>query len=655
MKFDLKRLFLLNNLTTALLPIICIGVISIAAVKSHVVADHDHNSALLARSIAGQITTYLREPVGTFNLLTNHLRTHGYTPREQSQLLTLLADSYDYFDAIYLLDGRGTVRQAGLKSTRLKERGDYLGMDFSGVEICREARATGRLHWAPSVSMASGEPTMSFCAPLGDGAMLADLKLSDLGKIINESSSTRAFTAFVVDKGGRIIAHPDQETVDRKENLGNLPLFRSALNGTVVTANFSLHNTEYRGTALLIPGLGWVLVVAQEIKLAMAPIHVLQRILVSGLLATVFLAMVLGQIGSRMLRRPFDELTEIAHRVIREDYASVRSVPSWCEEIRILSDTLCRMVDAISARQTALNEQTEELMATEERLRELNALLEEKVAERTASLEKAGESMAALNLDLMQRSSALEDANRQLEAFAYTVSHDLRAPLRHAGSFAALLLEEQGEKMDEEGRQLARRIVASCGQMEQLISSLLQFSRVALSPVNKTVVHPGTLVAEVMAELQGELEGREIELVVGDLPPCLADVILLRQVWANLLGNAVKYTKNAPVARIEVGAVRGDDGTTYFVKDNGAGFDMAGYDRLFGVFQRLHSPREFAGTGVGLAIVANIVKRHGGRIWADARVGEGAEFRFTLPAGPDDAADGGAAGSAVDSDPARQV
>ncbi|HZV83250.1 MAG TPA: cache domain-containing protein, partial [Geobacteraceae bacterium] len=596
MKFDLKRLFLLNNLTTALLPIICIGVISIAAVKSHVVADHDQNSALLAKSIAGQINTYLREPVGTFTLLTNHLKRHDYTGSERSELLSLLAESYGYFDAIYLLDGHGIVRQAGLKTARAKESADYLGMDFSGIEVCRDARSSGRLRWAPSVSIASGEPTMSFCAPLDGGTMLADLKLSDLGTIINESSSTRVFTAFIIDKSGRVIAHPDQGTVNRKENVGNLQLFRSALGGKVVTANFSLQSVEYRGTALLIPELGWVLVVAQELKQAMAPVHTLQRILISGLLATVFLAMVLGQIGSRMLRRPFDELTEIAHRVIREDYASVRSVPSFCEEICILSDTLCRMVDAIRAREMALNEQTEELMSTEETLRELNMLLEEKVAERTASLEKAGEAMAALNLDLMQRSTALEDANRQLEAFAYTVSHDLRAPIRHAGSFASILLEEQGAKLDEEGRDMARRIVASCRQMEQLIAALLKFSRVALSPLNKTVVHPDKIVAEIIAELQGELLGRECEITVAELPECMADVILLRQVWANLLGNAVKYTKNSPVTRIEVGASSDVDAITYFVKDNGAGFDMADYGRLFGVFQRLHSSRDFAGT-----------------------------------------------------------
>jgi len=627
MKFDLKRLFLLNNLLTALLPIIIIGLISIAAVKSHVVEDHDHNSELLAHSLAGQINTYLREPIGTFNLLTNHLKGHEV---ERSGLLSLLVESYDYFDAIYLLDGRGVVRQAGLKKERLKAEADFLGMDFSGLEACREARHSGRLQWSPSVSIISGEPTMSFCAPIGDGTMLAELKLSELGKIINESSSSRTFTAFIVDKSGRIIAHPEKKMVDQKENISNIKLFQDALRGRVVTANLTLHNGELRGTALLIPELGWVLVVAQEVRVAMAPVYALQRILFAGMLVTVLLAMVLGQIGSRLLRRPFDQLTGIALRVISEDYSPVRSVTAGCEEVRILSDTLCRMVDAISAREIALNEQTEELMSTEETLRELNMLLEEKVAERTARLEKAGEEMSALNLDLLKRSADLEDANRQLESFAYSVSHDLRAPVRHVGSYAAIVLEEHCDRLDDEGLALLRRIVAGCGQMEQLISGLLQFSRVALCPINRTAIRTERVVAEILTELEGELEGRG-EIVVHPLPDCRADVTLLRQVWTNLLGNAVKYSRNSDVIRIEVGANSGENETTFYVRDNGAGFDMDDYGRLFGVFQRLHSDREFEGSGVGLAIVENIVKRHGGRIWAESSPGEGAVFSFTLP------------------------
>jgi len=635
--FNLKRLILLNNLVTALLPTVCIGLISIAVVRHQVVRDHDRNSAVLAGSIAGQINTYLSAPVGTFKLLSNHLQKHGYSSSERSNLLDLLVESYAYFDAIYLLDARGVVQQAGLKQEQLRSVDDYLGMDFSGIEICRNALKQRRLFAAASVSLASGEPTMSFCAPLDSGTLLADLKLSELGRIINVASEDRTFTAFILDKSGRVIAHPDQEIVRRKENVANLPFFRDAVAGKEATADFSLHGRDYRGTAMLIPEPGWILVVAREISVAMAPVNSLQQVLLTGMLLTVLLAMALGFIGSRMLRRPFEQLTGIARKVIREDYSSVSSVPSRCEEIRILSETLCRMVDAISAREIALNEQTEELMTTEETLRELNMLLEKKVAERTARLESFTEELAVLNCDLLQRSRALEGANHQLEAFAYTVSHDLRAPLRHAGSYAAILLESYGNQLPQDGVELAQRVVASCDQMGRLIDALLQFSRVALCPINRTLVHQEKLVRELLAELENELAGRKYEIKVQPLPDCEADVMLLRQVWANLLGNAVKYTNKCAETRIEVGSVSGGNGTVYYVRDNGAGFDMADYDRLFRVFQRLHSAREFDGNGVGLAIVENIIRRHGGRVWAEATVGGGAVFSFTLlPAGTPD-------------------
>jgi len=631
MKFDLKRLFLLNNLITALLPIILIGIVSISAVRSHLAEDQDQNGILFARSLAGQITTYLREPIGTLNLVSRHLVGRSHSHAERGALLNLLAESYEYIDALYLLNDKGIVKQAGFKSASRHNGGDYQGMDFSGVEICRQARAGQRLYWAPSTSIASGDPIMSFCAPLADGSVLAELRLADLGRIINESSSDRAFIAFIIDKSGRIIAHPDPEIMRQKENVGNIRLFRQALEGKIATENFSLHQVDYRGTALRIPDLDWVLVVAKEMNVVMAPVYTMQEVLFSGMLATVVLALALGYIGSRMLRRPFDQLTEVARRVIREDYSSVQQVSSTCTEINILSETLCRMVDAICARETALNEQTEELMTTEESLRELNLLLEEKVAARTASLEMAGEELTILNRNLLQRSRELEEANRQLESFACTVSHDLRAPLRHAGRFAAILLEEQTAKLEPEGVELAQRIVSSCNHMEQLLSALLEFSRVALCPLKQTTVQTEKMVREIVAEQQGELDGRSHQFVVQPLPDCRADVILLRQVWVNLLGNAVKYTRKCESARIEIGSVMGADEVTFFVRDNGAGFDMADYNRLFGVFQRLHSARDFEGTGVGLAIVANIVNRHGGRIWADSRVGEGTVFWFTLP------------------------
>jgi light-regulated signal transduction histidine kinase (bacteriophytochrome) len=265
-------------------------------------------------------------------------------------------------------------------------------------------------------------------------------------------------------------------------------------------------------------------------------------------------------------------------------------------------------------------------------LRELNQHLEEKIAERTAKLEETNTALAILNEDLLQRGRALEDANRQLESFAYSVSHDLRAPLRHAGSFAAILLEDHSAQLSEEGKRLAERVVAGCRRMGELIDAILKLSRVASQTITKAPVSTGKLLDAVIAECKDDLAGRSVELVVGNLPNCHADAQLLHQVWANLLGNAIKYTRHRQHAVIEIGAKEESGETVYFVRDNGAGFDIAHAERLFGVFQRFHSAAEFEGNGLGLAIVSNIINRHGGRIWADAKRDEGATFWFTLPA-----------------------
>jgi signal transduction histidine kinase len=279
-----------------------------------------------------------------------------------------------------------------------------------------------------------------------------------------------------------------------------------------------------------------------------------------------------------------------------------------------------------------LSEQTQKLIESEENLKSLNLMLEQKVAERTAGLDGANKELAVLNRDLIRRSMSLEEANKQLEIFAHTVSHDLCAPVRNTGSYAALLLEEHSANMNEEALGLARRIVNKCDQMGELVSALLQMSKVASTPVQKATIQTNNLLTGILIELQGELEGRKHNIVVSCLPDCQADEVLLRQVWVNLLENAIKYTKNCEVSLIDLSAAIDGKEIIFTVKDNGSGFDMSQYDKLFSVFQRLHAASEFTGTGIGLYIVQNIIRRHGGRVWAESAVGDGATFSFTLPA-----------------------
>lgn len=240
-----------------------------------------------------------------------------------------------------------------------------------------------------------------------------------------------------------------------------------------------------------------------------------------------------------------------------------------------------------------------------------------------------------LNIELEERvrvrTLQLEAVNKELETFSYSVSHDLRAPLRGIDGFSFILEQEYASKLDATGQHYLARIRESTHRMNQLVNDLLAFSRLGRQEIHKLLVPLLPLLQEVVSDLQPEIAERQVKVTLAnDLPSCEADPGLLRQVFANLLGNALKYSRTRKETQVEVNWKEADGTIIYYVKDNGVGFDMQFADKLFNVFQRLHRADEFEGTGVGLATVSRIITRHGGRIWAEAEVNKGATFYFTL-------------------------
>lgn len=236
-----------------------------------------------------------------------------------------------------------------------------------------------------------------------------------------------------------------------------------------------------------------------------------------------------------------------------------------------------------------------------------------------------------LNENLKNKNLELNHLNQELESFSYSVSHDLRAPLRAINGYTQILLNEHSENLSEEIIRLLSIINTNAKKMGDLIDNLLSFSRLGKREVNKGNVDMNFLINSVIEELKMSEEGKKITWKTHPLPNCHADYHLLKQAVMNLVSNAVKYSGKKDAPEVEIGFQNGDEESVYFIKDNGAGFDMKYADKLFGVFQRLHRPTEFEGTGVGLAIVHRIISRHDGKVWAESELEKGATFYFSIP------------------------
>jgi light-regulated signal transduction histidine kinase (bacteriophytochrome) len=258
--------------------------------------------------------------------------------------------------------------------------------------------------------------------------------------------------------------------------------------------------------------------------------------------------------------------------------------------------------------------------------KELDFQHEEKV-KRAAELIVVNNELVFQNLEKEKQ----EAANKELEAFSYSVSHDLRAPLRHIGGFVELLIKNNSEQLDSAGIRYLNIIADSSHEMGELIDALLTFSRLSRTELIRTNINSTELVNRALKTFNTDLEGRDVEFIVHKLPDAMGDETLIYQVWINLISNAIKYSRKQEKAIIEIGSKLENKNIVFYVKDNGVGFDMKYADKLFGVFQRLHKAKDFEGVGIGLANVKRIVVRHGGKCWAESEVGKGATFYFSKP------------------------
>jgi signal transduction histidine kinase len=313
------------------------------------------------------------------------------------------------------------------------------------------------------------------------------------------------------------------------------------------------------------------------------------------LLISLIAAQLISSLYRRAVVRPIVSLAETARAVSEQKNYSLRA--ETLSEIGLLIN--------------AFNEMLQQIQTRDEALRKAHMELEQRVAERTHELLVA---------------------NRELEAFSYSVSHDLRGPLETINGYTHILVSRHGPRLDEEGREYLRQIRTASRRMAELIDDLLNLSRVSTTAMHKQRVDLAALARQIMQDLRRREPARQVEFIITECPAADGDPRLVQILLENLLRNAWKYTSGHSSARIEFGCERRGRGIVYFVRDDGAGFDPSRADRLFKPFQRLHSASEFPGTGIGLATVQRIIQRHGGDVWAEGKVGHGATFFFTLSA-----------------------
>jgi signal transduction histidine kinase len=366
---------------------------------------------------------------------------------------------------------------------------------------------------------------------------------------------------------------------------------------------------------------------------------VLNFSLLAAVLATGF-SCICGYLAGGLLTRRLERLKEAVQQ-FNFDGLTIQAEQQGADEIALLSGTFNEMGGRIKV-------MLDELRNQSHKLETLNLELDRRVVERTAQLEEANlllsreaaqhkqarDEISALNADLHQQKSALEIANKDLESFGYSISHDLRAPLRHISGFSQMLLEEYNDRLDDSGRDLINRIGKASGRMGEMINAVLRLSQLSQASIQKEQIELSTLASSIICMFRESEPERRVTVTIADGVVGWGDRVLLDVVMQNLLANAWKFTALNPEAVIEFGTSMDSGVREYYVRDNGVGFDNDLGNRLFGVFQRLHTEKDFPGMGIGLATVKRIIERHGGTIRAEGITGAGATFFFTLPGQP---------------------
>jgi signal transduction histidine kinase len=590
-------------LALALIGIVPLGLVGLGVAtldRQELIAHSSRELTGLARGLAGQLEVYVAELLNDARAIAALPQIVSMDPARQEPLLKEFFLHQPALARLSTFDRSG-YRLASSHSTGVPS--------VASRESFHKTVQHGQQTWEVANTLSTGRLALLIRTPIRDeerrivGVLGGVVDLENLSSVMGKVPIGGGGRAFVLDAAGRMLFHPDRTVVQERRDYAWIGLSSGGRPASPGTIRYEADGEPHIAGYAPVPNIGWTVVVEQPETEVLAPAQRSWHLALVGLAMSAVLALCTAIFLARTLARPVHELAVAARALGAGDVStSLPAIAPDASELGMLVEAFAAMREAVIRR--------------EEAVRRLNEELEQRVIERTAQLQATNR--------------ALEAANKELEAFSYSVAHDLRSPLRAMNGYARILLEDYAPQCDADAQHYLQRMSDNALRMGQLIDNLLAFSHLSRQPFNAQPIVLADLVQQVVTDLQRENKDRQVEFSIGELPCCHADPALLTQVWVNLLGNALKFTRGRAVAHIEVGCQNLNGARVYMVRDNGVGFEMQYAHKLFGVFERLHRAEDFEGTGVGLALVQRIIQRHGGRIWAEAEVDQGATFFFTL-------------------------
>lgn len=547
---------------------------------------------IVTRDVAYQSTAFLNRAREQLNHLAQRPLVKALDSSRCDPLIAEMPRMNAEIAAVTLVDARGNVLCWSLAQSTS-------GVSYSDRDWYRSGITAGGFRAGqPVFGRATRELIVPLTMPIiGENKMSAGVlnfatSMREISRMVENRKLPAGWVVSVISRDGVVIAR----SLDAGQWLGKAmpqdPGIKKRLEqGEGVATLIGLDGIERIYAFTTLKDTGWLISTAVPVEFLQQPYR--QRLHRIAAISALIIALIswLAFFIARAISRPIRSLDEAARAAARGEFG-VPAIEGGPIEVRSVTRGFNRMLAARQQYESDLVQQQ--------------------------ALEK-------------QQAIRLEAANKELEAFAYSVSHDLRVPLRAIDGFSHMVEKRYRDKLDDEGRRLIQVVRDNARKMGQLIDDILAFSRMGRKEMTQVEVDMANLARAATEELAPDSAARKFELRIGELPPARGDAAMLRQVWVNLIGNAIKFSRTNTAARIEIGARIAADEQIYYVQDNGVGFDMEYAAKLFGVFQRLHGVDEFEGTGIGLAIVKRIVTRHGGRVWAEGKVNEGATIYFALP------------------------